>query len=179
MDQGGGLCSKSHRSSPGVGRVSYAISLPRALTSAAWRNGPDDPGSMTYTEPALDLASGPLPCILCFSGPCSDPYPDEWGSTGPTHHTCFPSDHFSRTLEFLPNNSRPIFRARLEPFPQVHPWFVDSKWTSGGDCELYTSHWGLHTYVHKASSDVVVEPLSVLGPVQARTEEIPKYSFLG
>lgn len=77
MDQGGRLCGKSHRSRPGVGRVSYAGSPPRAITSAAWKNGLDDPRSITCTEPALGLASGPLPCILCFTGPCSDRYPDE------------------------------------------------------------------------------------------------------
>lgn len=50
----------------GLCRVSYAGSLPRAITSAAWRNGLDDPRSITCTEPALDLASGPCPvsCAL-------------------------------------------------------------------------------------------------------------------
>lgn len=87
----GDCVAKATRSSPGGWQSELCSSFPGALTSAAWRNGPDDPGSITYTEPALDLASGPLPCILCVSGPCSDPYPDEWRSTGPTHHTCFPS----------------------------------------------------------------------------------------
>ena len=29
---------------------------------------------------------------------------------------------------------------------------------------MYTSGWGLHTHVHKAPSDVAVEPLSVFLP---------------